>query len=283
MKNALLVPTDFSDNAWVATRYAVNLALKFGWDIHLLHVYQTLRRALAGRAFNDEVEAHASQTAIDNMEKWEERVKSLSGELSVSSACIEGDLCHVVLGIIQEGNTKFVVMGTKGVSGFKQVALGSNTFEIIQKSPIGVLAVPEIYKEFRLDKVGLLTNFKESEVQLLEAFTSRATTGLDVIMLHIEEANKKQEEESIRYWVDRVQRATQVQSIAYRSSETIKRLDVQESIPQGISELIHESNIDLLLVSYNRKSFFKQLFSKSLTKVIAHSLSVPAYFKRDDS
>lgn len=282
MKNAILVPTDFSDNALVATRYAVNLASKFGWDIHLLHVYQTLRRALAGKEFNQEVEAHAAQKAADNMEVLEQQVKSMSEQLHVTSACIEGDLGHVVLGIIEEGNVKFIIMGTKGASGFKHAALGSNTYEIIQKSPIGVLAVPEVCEDFRLDKIGLLTNFKESEVQLLQAFISRATTGLDVVMMHIEEANKKQEEQSIRYWVDRVQYATQVRSITYRSSETIKRLDVRASIPQGINALIEEENVDLLLVSYNRKSFFKQLFSKSLTKAIAHNLAVPAYFKRDE-
>ena len=279
MKNALLVPTDFSDNAWVATQYAVHLAMKFGWDIHLLHVYQTLRRGLAGTQFNEEVEAHASNRANENMELLEQRVKSISDTLSVTSACIEGDLCHIVLEIVEEGNTKFVVMGTKGASGFKHAALGSNTYEIIQKSPIGVLAVPDVYGQFRLDKVGLLTNFKDSEIQLLNAFSNRATTGLDVVMLHIEEANKRQEDESVQYWIDYVLRNTQMRSVSYRSSETIKRLDVRESIPEGIAELIQEERVDLLLVSYNRKSFFKQLFSKSLTKAIAHNLVVPAYFK----
>lgn len=33
MKNAILVPTDFSENAWIATQYAAKLAEKFNWDI----------------------------------------------------------------------------------------------------------------------------------------------------------------------------------------------------------------------------------------------------------
>lgn len=61
----------------------------------------------------------------------------------------------------------------------------SNTFEIIQKSPIGVIAVPHETNIFQLQKIGLLTNFKPDERTLLKTFTSRTGPAMKVSLLHV--------------------------------------------------------------------------------------------------
>ena len=61
----------------------------------------------------------------------------------------------------------------------------------------------------------------------------------------------------------------------------INRIDVKQPIPYCIEQMILEEGVDLLLLTYTRKSFFASLFSKSLTKSIANELTVPSFFMRE--
>ncbi|NGM72525.1 universal stress protein [Sphingobacterium sp. SGL-16] len=42
MRRTLLVPTDFSNNAFVATTYTLGLAKLLNADIHIIHAYRPL-------------------------------------------------------------------------------------------------------------------------------------------------------------------------------------------------------------------------------------------------
>lgn len=280
MKSALIVPTDFSNNAWVATLYAANLAKKFDWDIHLLHTYYAFNSSFSNQQFNEEIRQYATEKAEASMQALLEKVTAAFPEIHVTSACIHGFLGRILPPLAAEGDNKFVVMGTKGASGLKHVVLGSNTYEVIQKSPIGVLAVPETYTGFKLEKVGLLSNFKDSEVELINAFKTRINTPLDLVLLHVSEQGRVVKDEDISFWKNHIQQQTGIEKIGYTTDTAVKRLDIHESIPYCIQQMVEKESIDLILVSYNRKSFFRDLFSKSLVKTIAHNLQVPTFFHR---
>lgn len=280
MKNALLVPTDFSANAWQATLYAAHLATRYQWGIHLLHAYEPLTSAFAGQQFNEEMTGHANNKAVGDMDEVAARLAAQFPQLPITSACVQGALGKVLPDLAASGNTKFVVMGTRGASGLKGMVLGSNTFEIIQKSPVGVLAVPDSYSGFKLEKIGLLSNFKESEVEVLQTFISRTSASLEVVLLHVDEPGKTTDEKDAAYWTDTLRQRSGIDKIGYRIDQASARLDLSASVPQCIEHLTEEENIDLLLVSYNRRSFFRQLFSRNLTRSIAYNLTVPAFFHR---
>ena len=282
MKNAILVPTDFSDNAWTAIMYAANLATKHNWRLHVLHTYHEFSNARVGAKFTEEVRASMSETAAQNMEKLETDLRAQFPELLFTSACMLGDLSKTVLDLLQTDQYNFLVMGTKGAGRIKSATIGSNTFELIKKSPIGVLAVPEAYQNFRLEKIGVLTNFKESEAQLLRAFTARIQATLDLVLLHVTEKEESPAAEDIEFWKEQVVQRFAVRNIDYCEKNAVYRLDYNMPVPKCIDWMIEKMQIDLLLVSYNRKSFFAQLFSRSLTKSIAHNLLIPTFFVRSD-
>lgn len=282
MKNVILVPTDFSDNAWTAIMYAANLATKYNWRLHVLHTYHEFSNARVGAKFTGEVRASMSETAAQNMEKLEIDLRVKSPKLVFTSACMLGDLSKTVLDLLQTDQYNFLVMGTKGAGRIKSATIGSNTFELIKKSPIGVLAVPEAYQNFRLEKIGVLTNFKESEAQLLRAFTARIQATLDLVLLHVTEKEESPAAEDVEFWKEQVVQRFPVRNIDYCEKNAVYRLDYNMPVPKCIDWMIEKMQVDLLLVSYNRKSFFAQLFSRSLTKSIAHNLLIPTFFVRSD-
>lgn len=278
MRNALLVPTDFSENAWIALNYAVHLAERFQWNIQVLHVYQTFGNLLASAEFNDAVSLHSHEEAEKQMADLDVRIKKHFPEAPISTACMAGSLNDVIQEMLLNSPIQFIVMGTKGASGLKHVALGSNTYEVIQHSPIGVLAVPDTYQQFKLQKIGLLTNFKPTELELLSEFTQRTSSAFDLALLHVSEGDAFPSQEDVSFWQDQILKSFELNQVTYHSKEMVNRLDVSEPITKCVDQFVDEEEIDLLLVSFTRKSFFRRLFSRSLPKALAHHMKVPTYF-----
>lgn len=282
MKNTILVPTDFSDNARTAIMYAAHLATKRNWRLHILHTYQEFNSARVGIKFTEEVRVSMLETARQNMEKLTTELHIQLPDLKFTTACILGDLSKTVLNLLQADQYNFLIMGTKGAGRIKSATIGSNTFELIKKSPIGVLAIPDEYQNFKLEKVGMLTNFKETEAQLLRSFTTRIQATLDLVLLHVTEKEASPAIADVEFWKEQISQQFPVKNIDYYEKNAVYRLDYNMPIPKCIDWMIEKSQVDLLLVSYNRKSFFAELFSRSLTKSIAHNILTPTYFIRND-
>lgn len=280
MQHAILIPTDFSENAWTAARYGAQLAQHYNWSVHLLHVHKNFGKLLASTEFNEDLDTQQSANAESELEKHTQKLTGEFPGLPITSAIIQGGLTDTIVDLVQDSPIQFIVMGTKGSNGLAGRLIGSNTFEMIQKSPIGVIAVPAGHQEFQLQHIGLLTNFKEEEIHLLDTFISRTNTALDVSLLHVWEGGKHPSEADIDFWKSKLTQATGADSIHFHETEMVKRLDVNNPIPECIEELSQSAAVDLLLISYARRSFFRALFSKSLVKTLAHALSVPAYFLR---
>lgn len=282
MKNVILVPTDFSKNAWTATVYAAQLATKYNWKLHILHTYQEFSNTLAGIRFTEEIRASVLDTASQRMKQLETDLQARFPELVFTSACMLGDLSKTVLDLLRTDHYNFLIMGTKGAGRIKSATIGTNTFELIKKSPIGVLAVPEEYRDFKLEKIGILTNFKESEAQLLHSFIARIQATLNLSLLHVTEKEESPARSDIEFWKEQILQRFPVNNIDYCEKNAVYRLDYNMPVPKCIDWMIEKTAIDLLLVSYNRKSFFTQIFSRNLAQTIAHNVSIPTFFIRSD-
>lgn len=281
MNTALLVPTDFSLNAKIATTYAMRLADRLHWSVHLFHTYLPVRNAMAGADFVEELQEANLLRKQESLKMIEEELKQQFPNVALTTACIEGDLTKVTLELIEETPYRLLIMGTKGAGKLKSATIGSNTFDLIQHSPIGVLAIPETERPFRLENLGILTNFKENELRLLRGFLNRINSPMNLSLLHAFESKHMPSDTDISFWKSKFDHPLLL-NLGYAQEEIVRRLDYNSPVPRCIERMVKKEDIDVLLVSYNHKSFFKQLFSKNLTKAIAFNPTVPTYFMRDN-
>lgn len=280
MQKTILVPTDFSDNAWTAIRYAAQMALHYNWAIHVLHTYMPFSSAFAGEEFNEEFFEAQTEKANTAMEVLLAKLHSEFPDLKIETSCKTGLLGEVLPEIAGEAKNELVVMGTKGATGFKHVILGSNTFEIIKKSPIPVLAVPHNQVAFKWGNIGLLTNFKQFEIDTLQAFIAIGGRPEKLTLLHLIEKGGTKSESDLEHWKTQIQEHTQIQEITYKMEAMVNRMDVKEEFPDYVFQMTHSAKLDILIVTNERKSFFASLFSKSLVKALAHQLTIPVFFNR---
>jgi nucleotide-binding universal stress UspA family protein len=137
----ILVPLDFSRHAESILEWAAHLAEEHDSTLLLLHAYhlpvefQQLEGAYLPQDFWASVKSEAEQ----NLNRYAEplRAKGLTVELIVR----EGYPATVIEEEAVEQRADLIVIGTRGLSGFKHLLLGSIAERVVQKAPCPVLTV----------------------------------------------------------------------------------------------------------------------------------------------
>ncbi|MDR2281572.1 MAG: universal stress protein [Sphingobacterium sp.] len=279
MTQKIIVPTDFSDNALTATRYACELASQNNYTIHLFHCYTS------NSALFDEEKANkdtnipllkADMLILDLKENLQKEYPSVSFE----TTCTSGLLYEVLPSVAVAPAYAMIVMGTTGTGKGKSVVWGSNTSSITTKAKVPVIAVPSTTKEFSAQKVGMLTNFKAEELDTLKAYLRLVSPipHLDTIHVYRDSKDASEIAEHLDTWSFNIKNLNGIEEVQ-RIAEPIHIEDENlDSIPEVINHIIKENNYDMMVVTKTRKSFFERLFSPSVSKEIVLDLERPTFF-----
>jgi nucleotide-binding universal stress UspA family protein len=139
LKNILL-PTDFSESALEATRYALELAERFGSTLHLLHVIEDPGLYLPMfESFplpsREEFETYA-ETRLEN---W--IVPDDAGRCPLQHRWAHGKPFVEILRDAREHAIDLIVMGTHGRSLASDLLMGSVATKVVRKASCPVLTV----------------------------------------------------------------------------------------------------------------------------------------------
>jgi len=278
MNKKILVPTDFSTNAESALNYATQLAQKNKLALHIFHAYSALSVPFDNESLNDSPYFKADIL----MQNLSQALQSKYPNLELSTQCSRELLTEVLPKIAAEGNYQVLIMGTQGASANKNRLIGSNTYALTQLSPIPVLAIPIGHDDIRLTNVGLLSNFKEEELEVLQQFSQSFGHDFRLKLMHVELDPESQENaaDKLALWKYRIQKQNPIQEVAIEIASIQRDVKELDSIPEVINEMIVDENIDILLVTKTRRSFFQRLFTRSVSKTIALRLLVPTFFSK---
>lgn len=275
MTKTILVPTDFSENAFFATLYACKLALKQGFEIELFHCYTTTSTVF------DEADDNIPVLKADVLIlEWKENLHQQFPTLNIATTCVAGLLSEVLPTLSRQDKYGLIVMGTTGSGKGKPVVWGSNTNNIIFKSAVPVLAIPNLYDNFNFERVAMLTNFKSEELETLTSYIDHISTipKLDIIHVYKDVGEQSKIENLLTSWSFNIKEINGVESVNTISSP-IDRDDAElDTVPESIQHIITQHNYDIILVSKTRKSFFERLFRTSVSKQIVLNLDRPAFF-----
>ncbi len=167
----LVVATDFSPTAAVALDRACELALVRGDKLVLTHAVSIEPVPMAGPELlvlpvDYESKIHeASETALQKLvDEVKQKGVDVSGSLAV------GPPVDVVLESAKEHDAAMIVLGTKGMSGFKHLLLGSVAEAVVRKAHVPVLTVhPGADKPLSsIDHVIVPTDFSDQAAHVLE-------------------------------------------------------------------------------------------------------------------
>jgi nucleotide-binding universal stress UspA family protein len=266
----ILVPTDFSTCAENAAVFAVELNKKFGGKVVLFHSYT--------------VPIYATEVPMPVPSEYEmkkDAVKALNqlrSKLSINYPDTDfhcktdnGFAENKIVQMEKEVKANYVVMGTRGAGGLRELLVGSNTAAVISSSVCPVIAVPENAKCKGLDKIVFAANYAEGDFRnAFEVVSLAREFNAEVILLHIEEdaTYKAFDFSQLESFRIRIQRESNYPKISARLLEDKDILD-------GLNRYIEEVNAGLLAVTMRHRSFMQRLFSRSLTKRLAYHTHIP--------
>jgi nucleotide-binding universal stress UspA family protein len=265
-----LVPTDFSDTAKNAGRFAAQMLAGKNVEIVLYHVYEKIAAGSDGTPLteDDEDRQIIYSNALGNVKA---DLLAISPSLNISVAAEEGkDLIENIGRFVRHNGIDMVIMGITGATRLEQIFMGSNTLKLAKEAVAPVMIIPPDAKYIEIRDVMITSDFKDVESTTPVA-PIRKVLDLFKPKLHIVNVDTEHYVELTEDY--KIERAKLEKFFsAYNPQFSFMRLyDFQEAV----NAFTEDYEIDLIITIPKKHSFLGGLFKSSNTKKMAYHSHVP--------
>jgi nucleotide-binding universal stress UspA family protein len=277
-QNKILVPVDFSDYSLKACDIAFPLAAKTNAEVILLNVYfnpvynsipflestpysikddEVLRRIVA--------QSTADMQNLTNILKRKMETKELP-QVAFSTRIQDGIPEEEIIRFSKENNPTMIVMGTRGKDRKELDLIGSVTAEIIERSRVPILTIPEDNTiDFKnIENVAFITNFSDKDLVTFEklvGFLGLFNPTVHLVYFSNISLNKKQLD-SVKAYIEK-----QYPNLKIKYS-TIDEANILDDL----DKFIKTNNIDVVSLNSFKRNIFSRLFNPSIArKMIFHT------------
>ena len=275
----ILLPTDFSANAWNAITYALALFREEECQFFLLNTYMpALYRvdyAMGGPAYSGipDPNVENSLTGLENTVKDIQRQYG-NPKHSFETLSAFNLLTDEIQDVVARKAIDFVVMGTQGATGAEKILFGSNTVFTMRKADVPILAIPEHYRFKPIDNVlfptDYLTRYKVDELSPL--FSLLRLHKAKLTILHFVE--------------DQDMTVSQTEHMQFLNEcfegidHTFKNVHHQ-FMPNAIHDYIDTHDFDMVVMMNRKHSFLERLLLRQNVDSIGFDVKIPFLALRD--
>ncbi|WP_179006729.1 universal stress protein [Winogradskyella forsetii] len=160
MKKNILLPTDFSDNAWCAAVYALKLYANVECNFYFLHSWSVLpntARTYITSNYVNTVKEKALQQLADLKHTAENA--NVNANHSFEIILSKEKLQKAITTAVEKHKIDLIVMGTKGASKTRELFFGSNTVNTIKSKLCPIFVVPDEYDFVTPKQIAFPTDF----------------------------------------------------------------------------------------------------------------------------
>lgn len=180
----ILVTTDFSTHSKAGMRFAVQMAGQMKAELVFFHCFQALIPTTIHR---DRIENSMQEQAAKQLQKLEKFVAGLYRTMKAPAGkyrCVVKEELSPESAILEyAGREKvdFICISTRGAGGVQKI-IGTNTSNVIRKSPIPVIAVPHTYRVREIKKILYASDLENigEEMAGVADFAKAISARLDV-------------------------------------------------------------------------------------------------------
>ena len=188
----ILIPTDFSENAMNAIKYALELFKYEKSEFYIMHAYQDdiyADKDLLSRNVLDEVTQIISNDSKERLENVLKQINEISPNPRHTYNIISSNnmLVDEADAIVDEKEIDIIVMGTRGKTNDRKLTFGSHTLQVLKYVQCPVLAIPENYLYTQPKHILFPTNYmipyKRRELKLLCEIAMPYRAKIDMIYI----------------------------------------------------------------------------------------------------
>jgi len=282
MTKTILIPTDFSKNAWDAINYILELYENITCEVYFLNTYNfsnlntyNFSNYIAESAFvtvpSDEVYTEYKQLSEKKLKETIEAVKFRfkNSKHSYFFKSQHTSLFYGVVDFVKEKNVDLIVMGTKGETNNTEIIYGSNAVDIMENiTSCPVLMIPE-YKAFHTPKeIVFSTDFKKiDDLQKLSIITEIAkNSNAKVCILHINTEEKLS--------ANQITNKQKLENFFSEVTFEIKTLP-NNTLFEALYCFVQSRDSDMVTFFSQKHGILKNIFSKPLVKSMGQRSKIP--------
>jgi nucleotide-binding universal stress UspA family protein len=273
----ILVPTDFSNTAHNAAKYALALANQI--KASRIVLYNAFQAPISVDPMVPTVQLLdmdlMKKSSEEGLAQFKATLKSEAfGDIEMDTFSEYNVLTGGINDLAKAVAADFIVMGITGGGAVTETLIGSNAVSVSLHSTIPVIIVPPEASFKKINHVLLACDFK----QVLETTPVRPlkllleNTGAALHILHVNTSEEKAIDVSFESMVlDSLLKANNPQ---YHFIEN-------ESFTVGINQFADSNNIDMIITIPKKHGFFDSIFKKSHTKRLAFHSHLPLMVMHD--
>ena len=281
MRRKILLPTDFSKNAWHAITYALELFKKEQCDFYILNVFSATGNIITS-LINLEPGSELYETAKLDSENELAKVfdmlvfkNSKNTKHQFKTISTFHNVVEAIKNVVEEKDIEIIVMGTKGKTASETKVFGGvaiNVMEKVRNCP--VIVVPELAKHNLPKEIvfttSFKTHFKRKELNYLIDLAKNCDASIRILHVSVEDKlSDKQlsnKELLIEYF----------ESVPH-SFHTLSHIE----IPAAINCFVESRDSDMVAFINKKHAFFGSILSNPLVKNIGYDSKVPILVMHD--
>jgi len=269
----VILPTDFSENAYNAVTYAVKLLEHSTAVFYVMHAYSPPAYRMdytfgsPGQFGLPDDHRYQVEEELDKIRNQIESEYPNTKHTYFTHAALNA-LGDEIESMSVKEDVDFVVMGTQGATGAKEILLGSNTVRTIDKLNVPVLAVPSGYEYTTPHNILFPTDFEvdynKAQLSFLLNFSKLWHSKLHII--HVSNPDGLTEEQS--------DNKTFLEGKLLEHNTEFYDLPDQEVVT-AINNFIKEHPVEMLVMVKNKHSLIEKLFVEPVIKNIGFHSEIP--------
>ena len=271
----ILLPTDFSDNAWNAIFTAVKLYAQFDCRFMVLHAYEPKPLNLLGRkgqqrlgTIYESLADHSKQELrkiLDYLKKNHHNPKHDFVTLSRSDTLVDA-----IKKVLDDEDIDLICMGTQGATGAKELFMGSNTVKVLnQIEHCPMLIVPAEHDVKGLNILAVATDYskKYSNEQLLPLTDLVSVWHPEINIVHVtlEAALSDRQKANQRFLTNSFE----------GSSVRFQDLDFETGVAHDLNKFIADNQVDILALIRYRHTIWEKIIGQPVVKKLGFHTEIP--------
>jgi nucleotide-binding universal stress UspA family protein len=280
MKKRILLPTDFSKNAWNAILYAAELYKNVKCDFYLLNAFTEkaydidgLMTPKPGDKDYDLAEAYSKKELVKILKRLE--LHEVNPNHTYFTLSIFGTPLDVIKKAIELKDIDLVVIGTKGATDDANIYYGSNAIDVMEESRnCPVLAVPSGYSYKEPKEIVFPTSFKThyKRRELNYLYEISKLTNAKIRILHI----NKEEHLSVlqNHNKDLLEDCFDGLDYSFHWLDNV-------GVNTGLQNFVQSRDSDMVVFINKKHSFIKTIFSSPMVNDLGYNSKVPVLVLHD--
>jgi nucleotide-binding universal stress UspA family protein len=266
----ILVPTDFSSPAKLATEVATEIAKKAKAQVVLLHVIEVP----SDESFNAEGQVSEPYDWEDKLftmkliqlskKQMLEACKGIEQQgIPVSYKLKMGNPFHAMRTCITDEDADLVVMGTSGRSKVEEMIIGSNTEKVVRHAKCPVLTVHEKSSRAGFRNIVYATSMSEDEMEFSNVvMNTQALYGSTIHVVRINTPMNFKPDTVVKELMEKFAKKLQLQNYTLNVFN-------HYSEEEGIIHFANSINADLIGLATHGRTGFAHVIAGSIAEDVA--------------